>query len=157
MKQAGVMVITAMSVAIGVAPVVSAVDHGEKTDQSSIKGIILALDLHASTPTLRLSGIDGKVWSLLADPRSLVVLQGGHPAKADQLQIGDLVTITYEDRNGRPTAKAIDILSSAAPHPTAAVPQVSPEPSTDSQVPSVDEDQPAGDLPSSDGPSKESY
>ena len=81
----------------------------------AVEGSIVALDLQASTPTLKLRAADGKMWTLALDPKTTAVWKDGQMAKLDQLKSGQLVKVRHEMKNSRDLAQSIRISADAKP------------------------------------------
>ena len=79
----------------------------------AVEGSIVALDLQASTPTLKLRAADGKMWTLALDPKTTSVWKDGQMVKLDQLKSGQLVKVRHEMKDSKDLAQSIRITADA--------------------------------------------
>ena len=85
----------------------------------AVEGSIVALDLQALMPTLKLRAADGKTWTLALDSKTTSVWKDGQMAKLDQLKSGQWVKVRHEMKDGRDLAQSIRISADAKPMPMA--------------------------------------
>lgn len=93
------------------------------TPSPEVAGSITMLDLNSATPTVRLSGGDGRVWTFALDPKNTSVWKEGRMVKVDELTQGQSVKIRYATMGGKDLAQSIRILSASSPAASAAKPK----------------------------------
>ncbi len=89
----------------------------------SAGGSITALDLKPLAPSLKLTGADGKVWTLALDPQLTSIWQNGQIGKLDALEVGQQVKVRYTSKAGKNLVKSITIVQATTP--AAAAPALS--------------------------------
>ena len=85
---------------------------GPASAAKTINGSLSAVNLTASAPSVKVTGADGTVWTLAVDPSAVSVWRAGQRVAANQLQVGQRVTVHATDANGQPTAQTIQIRAS---------------------------------------------
>ncbi len=81
----------------------------------SAVGAITELDLKALTPSLQLTGADGKVLTLALDPQLTSIWQNGQMGKLDALKVGQQVKVRYASKDGKSMVKSITIAQAIPP------------------------------------------
>ncbi len=102
-----------------------------------IEGIIAALDLKASPPSVTLTAQDGKRWVLPLDPAFTAVWRNWEiePVKLEQLKVGETIKVHYGKKDGKSLITSLLILEE--PPPLATIPRASlPPPANPATQPS---------------------
>lgn len=95
-------------------------------------GSITALDLKSSMPNLKLTAADGRVWTLMLDPKRTMVWDGSRETQLDQftqgtaasrLRVGQRVKVSHRLKNGQELAENIQLLQTAKRTPSASTPK----------------------------------
>jgi hypothetical protein len=125
-----------------------------RSAMAPVKGSILALDLKAAQPNLKLRDEAGKMLTFSIDPKVTKVLQDGQSVKLEALQVGQHVEVESTQKNGKQIAKSIELISptpqggaeapTVAPRSESGAPATAPrvEPSTPSTTPRSGESAP---------------
>jgi len=92
----------------------------------SAVGSITELDLKPLTPSLKLTGADGKVWTLALDPQLTSIWQNGQIGKLDALKVGQQVKVRYTSKAGKNMVKSITIVQTTTSAVAAPVPSMTP-------------------------------
>ena len=92
----------------------------------SITGSITELDLKAMSPSLKLTGADGKVWTLALDSQLTSIWQNGQIGKLDALQVGQQVKVRYTSKAGKNMVKSNTIVQATTPVAAAPAPSMTP-------------------------------
>lgn len=74
---------------------------------SIAEGTVSAIDLTSLTPTVKLTGSDGKVWTIGVDLKATTVWDNGQAAQLAQVHAGQRVRVRYQEKDGKPIATAI--------------------------------------------------
>lgn len=96
----------------------------------TMEGSVSDVDMTAPLPVLKVANADGRLVELSIDPLSTVVLQDRQATTVAQLEKGQKVKVSYQQKEGREVANAIEIMD---PLPMPAVsdePQPVPSPAT---------------------------
>ena len=100
----------------------------------SAEGIISQLERTAQESTLRLTTLENRVETLVLEPFTTTVWQGGKQVELDALTVWQHIEARYTERNGHQVATVITIIPIATPSaerlPDAAMSSKSKAPST---------------------------
>ena len=75
----------------------------------TMEGSITDMDMAAPLPVLKLAHLDGRLLEVSIDPMSTVILQGRRATTLTQLEKGQKVKVSYQQKEGREVANAIEI------------------------------------------------
>ncbi len=76
----------------------------------TVEGAITEVQMAAALPVVKVSPADGEPLELAIDPISTVVLQDKRTTSVAQLEKGQKVKVSYQTKEGRVVANAIEIL-----------------------------------------------
>lgn len=119
----------------GLMPAVWAVEQGQPSDakaaatsasptqataapaasSSIVEGTIASLDLASATPSLKVTGADGKSWTLGFDSKTTSIWKEGQMVKAADLKAGQSVKIRHAMIGGKDLAQSVRIVSASKP------------------------------------------
>lgn len=119
----------------GLMPAVWAVEQGQPSDakpaatspspvqatatstpsSSIVEGTIASLDLASATPSLKVTGADGKSWTLGVDPKTSSIWKNGQMVKWEDLKQGQSVKIRHAMIGGKDLAQSVRIVSASKP------------------------------------------
>ena len=91
---------------------------GGTPELRTMEGSITDVDKTTPLPVLKLTHADGRLLEVSIDPMSTVVLQGRRATTLTQLEKGQKVKVSYQQKEGREVANAIEIMD-PLPMPTA--------------------------------------
>jgi len=77
---------------------------------TSVEGTIAALNLQAQSPTIDLSGTDGKKWTVAVNLKTTAVWQSAKPGSISDLKVGQHVKVRHAVIGGREVAKSIEVI-----------------------------------------------
>ena len=77
----------------------------------TVRGSIMALDLAAVKPSLKLSAANGKTWVFELDPKTTLVWKEGKAVQLNQLKTGQPVEVRHAAVGGKDLAQSIRIVS----------------------------------------------
>ena len=105
----------------GVMPAVWAAEQGQTSttapasSSSVVEGTVASLDLASATPSLRVTGADGKSWTLEFDSKTTSIWKDGQMVKAENLKTGQSVKVRHAMVGGKDLAQSVRIVSASKP------------------------------------------
>ena len=86
----------------------------------SVEGMLTALDLQASPPTLTVQISNDRTWKGTLRPGTTAIWKSGKRLPADQLQTGQRVKVRYIKTSGGAVAQSLSVLPAVVPASPAA-------------------------------------
>lgn len=105
----------------GVTPAVWAAEPGQTSaaapapSSSVVEGTVASLDLASATPSLKVTGADGKSWTLEFDSKTTSIWKDGQMVKAEDLKTGQSVKVRHAMVGGKDLAQSVRIVSASKP------------------------------------------